>query len=145
MRTMWKVIERDPKAGRWATMYASLSPKGVIALSGRTWEKTGSPLAYLVMFDEANQRIGLKPAASGSKNAFPAIKQGRVGCRRINAFRLMAEQRLKLTHGLRFTDIEMDADGVLTLDLRTAKVNKASVARQLRVPRKESPVESGLN
>ncbi len=134
MRTMWKVIERDPKAGRWGTLYASLSPKGVIALSGRTWQKTGSPLAYLVMFDEANQRIGLKPVAAGAKNAYPAIKQGRVGCRRINAVRLMVEQRLKLTHGLRFTDIEIDADGVLTLDLRTAAVNKASVVRQLRQP-----------
>ena len=134
MRTMWKVIERDPKAGRWATMYASLSPKGVIALSRRTWEATGSPLAYLVMFDEANQRIGLKPTATGAKNAYPAIKQGAGTGPRINAFRLVSEQRLKLPHGLRFTDIEMDADGVLTLDLRTAKVNKASVVRQLRLP-----------
>jgi len=134
MRTMWKVIERDPKSGRWATMYASLSPKGVIALSRRTWETTGRPLAYMVLFDEANQRIGLKPAAAGTKNAYPAIKQGGAACRRINAFRLMAEQRLKLKYGLRFTDIEIDADGVLTLDLRTAAVNKASVARQLRQP-----------
>ena len=134
MRTMWKVIERDAKAGRWAMMYASLSPKGVIALSRRTGETTGSPLAYLVMFDEANQRIGLKPAATGATNAYPAIKQGGSACRRINAFRLMAEQRLKLTYGLRFTEIEIDAEGVLTLDLRTAKVNKASIARQLRQP-----------
>ena len=134
MRTMWKVIERDAKAGRWMTMYASLSPKGVIALSRRTWEKTGRPLAYLVMFDEANQRIGLKPAAAGEKNAYPASTRGKSDCRRINAFRMMAEQRLTLTYGLRFTDIEIDADGVLTLDLRTAAVNKASIARQLRQP-----------
>jgi hypothetical protein len=131
---MWKVIERDPKAGRWATMYASLSPKGVIALSRRTWESTGSPMAYLVMFDEANQRIGLKPADTGTKNAYPVTRQGSGACRRINAFRLMAEQRLKLTYGLRFTEIEVDADGVLTLDLRTAVVNKASIARQHRQP-----------
>jgi len=130
MRTMWKVIERDVKAGRWATMYASLSPKGVIALSRRTWEATGSPLAYLVMFDEATQRIGLKPAAAGTKNAYPAVKQGGAACRRINAFRLMAEQRLKLQYGLRFTDTEIDAEGVHTFNLQSAAVNKSSIARQ---------------
>ncbi|HQU93599.1 MAG TPA: hypothetical protein PLK77_14950 [Pyrinomonadaceae bacterium] len=137
MRTVWKVIERDVKAGRWATMYASLSPKGVIALSRRTWETTGRPAAYVVMFDEANQRIGLKPAASGEKNAYPAVKQGGDACRRINAHRLMAEQRLKLKYGLRFTEIEIDREGVLTLELRTAQVNRASVARQHRQPKME--------
>lgn len=90
-------------------------------------------------FDEANQRIGLKPAAAGERNAYPAIKQGGAACRRINAFRLMAEQRLKLTYGLRFTDIEVDADGVLTLDLRTATGNKASIARQRRLPMASPP------
>lgn len=137
MRTVWKVIERDVKAGRWATMYASLSPKGVIAISRRTWETSGRPAAYMVMFDEANQRIGLRPAASGEKNAYPAIKHGDSACRRLNVHRLLAEQRLKLKYGLRFTEIEIDPEGVLTLDLRTAKVNRSSVARQHRKPKME--------
>jgi len=132
MRDSWKLIRRQAKAGRWATMYVSLSPKGLIALGRLAWEKTGSPPAYFLLFDEANQRIGLKPAAAGEEFSFPVISRGRHAAKHVNAFQMMVAQRLSFQYGLRFTNVEVSPDGVLTLDLRTAAVNKASVARRNR-------------
>jgi hypothetical protein len=141
MRTIWKEIERDPKPGRWRTTYVSLSPKGVIALSGATWRNLGSPEAFVVLFDAANQRIGLKAARPTDRNAYPAITRGSQPGRHLNAFRMMAEEKLTLQYGLRFKDADVDPDGILILDLRTAEVSKASVARRNRKPRMETAVE----
>ena len=140
MRTNWKVIERDPRAGKWALMYVTLSPKGLISLSKYAWEKTGSPMAYLVLFDEENQRIGLKPTATGVQHAFPVLSRGPSLGKKVNAFRMMAEQRIKLEHGIRFTDMEIDAEGILILNLRTAETSSFSTAWHRR---RESQATSG--
>lgn len=141
MKTNWKVIERDPRAGKWAQMYVSLSPKGVIAFSNFTWEKTGSPLAYLVLFDEENQRIGLKPTATGVKHAYPVLQRGQHSGRKLNVFRMMVEQGIKLKYGLKFPYPEIDSEGVLILDLRTAETSSYSTAWHRR---RESEKQSNM-
>lgn len=128
MRTNWKIVERDPKALKWALMYVTLSPRGIISLSNFTWEKTGSPQAYLVLFDEAYQRIGLKPTATGVKHAYPVLSRGPKYGKKLNAFRMIFELGIKLEYGIRFTDIEIDPEGILILNLRTAETSKASTA-----------------
>lgn len=138
MTTMWKEIEREPNAGRWKTTYVSLSPKGVIALSGATWRKLGSPAAFVILFDGPNQRIGLRPARITDRNAYPAITRGSSPGRYLNANQMMAEEKISLQYGLRFKDAETDPDGILILDLRTAEVSKASVARRNRKPKTQS-------
>jgi hypothetical protein len=139
MATVWKEIEREPKAGRWTTNYVSLSPKGMIALSGATWQKLGSPAAFVILFDRANQRIGLRPARVTDRNAYPVITRGSSPGRHVNASRMMAEEKISLQYGLRFKDADTDPDGILILDLRTAEVSKASVARRNRVPKIKAP------
>jgi hypothetical protein len=127
MRAIWKEIPRDPKKGKWVGMYATLNPKGEIKLSRLTWEKTGSPTAYQIFFDDANQRIGLKPTAQGIRGSYPAGARGGHGGRRIMAYRLIAECRLILPYTLQFPLAEFDTDGILILDLRTAVANKSSL------------------
>ncbi|HEX6278628.1 MAG TPA: hypothetical protein VFZ49_01315 [Pyrinomonadaceae bacterium] len=138
MKSLWKIIERDGRKGKWSLPYVSLSPKGEILLTRVTWEKTGSPAAYLIMFDETNQRIGLKATGLGIKNAYKAYKSGNAGSRTLSCRRMLVEHGIKLKHGIRFTDIEIDRDGFITLDLRTAVINNLSVTRQHRESQKQS-------
>lgn len=128
MRGIWKEIPSDPRAGKWAGMYVTLNPRGEIVMTKTTWKKTGSPLAYQIFFDAANQRIGLKPSTPNSRGAYHAGERGRHGSRRIMAYRLIAECRLVFRHTLQFPLAEIDPDGILILDLRTATINKNALA-----------------
>jgi hypothetical protein len=132
MRAIWKEIPRDARAGKWAGMYVTLNPKGVIVMTRLTWQKSGSPEAYQKFFDDANQRIGLKPSTPNSRGAYPVNKNGRCGGRRISAFRLIAECRLLLKNTLEFPLADIDHDGVLILDLRTAEISKRSLTWERR-------------
>ena len=132
MKPVWKIIERDPKRGKWVLPYISLNPDGTIWLSRVAWEQSGRPEAYLIFFDDANQRIGLKATGAGIQNAYRAYKTGTVGSRKLKCRRMLVEHGIKLKHGIRFTDIEIDHDGFITLDLRTAVINRLSVTRQRR-------------
>lgn len=134
MPSLWKLVERDPKRGKWVLPYISLTPDGIILLSRVAWEQSGCPEAYLIFFDDTNQRIGLKATGTGIQNAYRAYKTG-TGSRKLKCRRMLVEHGIKLNHGIRFTDIEIDRDGFITLNLRTAAINRLSTTRQLR----ESP------
>jgi hypothetical protein len=142
MKSLWKIIERDGKKGKWSLPYVSLSPKGEILLTRVAWEKSGSPAAYLIMFDDTNQRIGLKATGLGIKHAYKAYKKGTAGSRTLSCNRMLVEHGIKLKHGIRFTDIEIEQGGFITLDLRTAVINNLSVTRQHRESSKQAAILS---
>jgi hypothetical protein len=143
MKSLWKIVERDGKLGKWAFPYVSLSATGEILLTRVTWEKSGRPEAYLIMFDETNQRIGLKATGAGIKDAYRAYSAGAAGSKKLKCPRLLIENGLKLKHGIRFTDIEIDHQGFITLDLRTAVVNHLSAAHLRRASQKPTtPIET---
>ena len=83
----------------------------------------GEPKAFHVMFDKHNSLIALKPTAASMSHAYPAQKYGRNGGRLISVLRLLTEFNIKLPDTLDFPDAEIDQDGLLILDLRTAKVS----------------------
>jgi len=128
MRAIWKEIPRDPRVGKWAGIYVTMNPKGEIVMTRLTWQKTGSAEAYQIFFDDANQRIGLKPSTPNSRGAYPAVKNGKKGGRRRSAYRLIAECHLLLQNTLQFPLADIDPDGILILDLRTAEINRLSLA-----------------
>ena len=142
MKSPWKPIERDAKLGKWALPYVSLRPDGVIWLSRVAWENSGRPAAYLIFFDDTNQRIGLKATSAGIQNAYRAYKANTSGSRKVLCRRMLVEHGIKLNHGIRFTDIEIDQDGFITLDLRTAVINRLSVTRQHRESGKQAAILS---
>lgn len=122
----------DGVHGQWAALYVTMNPKGRIALSRITHEKMGAPKAYVVLFDAANNIIGLKPAALAARNARKACLKGGSGAGRyVNAYRLVQEANIRLRHSIQF-DPEIDHDGILQLDLRTAKVSARSSGHYTR-------------
>ena len=100
-----------------------MNPMGDIVMSRVTYEMMGSPKAFVILFDKTNKRIGLKPAALTTRNAYPVGVNNRSGAKKIRAYRLTREHRIDLLQTVRFYDADIDEDGVLVLDLRTAKVH----------------------
>jgi hypothetical protein len=71
------------------------------------------------MWDRFNQRLGLKPARVGEKNAYPVRNYGRRGAKIVRAYRLLTEFGIRPTDTLEFQGTKIDADGCLILDLRS--------------------------
>src|SRR5258706_15145863 len=82
----------------------------------------GEPKAVQVYFDPPNSRFGLKPTALGARNAFPVCKRGPRGGRRIFVAAVLKEFRIDIPETIQFFDADFDDEGILVLDLRTARV-----------------------
>lgn len=123
MSVEWTLLPRDDIRPQWAGLYVTMNRLGSIVMNRVTYERTGSPAAFHVMFDRVNSRIGLKPTALAMKHAYRACTQGRRGARIIRANRLLKEYGLKLPDTMEFQDIEIDPDSMLIIDLRTARVS----------------------
>jgi hypothetical protein len=123
MRANWTECKFiDQRQVPWAGLYATLTRYGDIRLGVKTWQKLGEPKAVNVYFDATNNRFGLKPTALESRNAFPVRPKGTSGGRRIAILGVMREFRIDLPETVRFYDAEINDEGILILDLRTARV-----------------------
>jgi len=122
MRGDWEECPRGDVAPQYAGIYVTMNPKGEIALGRVVYGLLGAPKAFLLLFDRTNRRIGLKPATPTTRNAYPVLVSNRSGGKKIHAFRLIREYRIDLPQTVRFYDAEIDEDGILRLDLRTAKL-----------------------
>jgi len=79
----------------------------------------------VIYLDKTNRRIGLKPATLGTKNAYPTRSVNkRTGSKMVRGHRLTREYRVDLPQTVRFYDADINEDGILVLDLRTARVSK---------------------
>jgi hypothetical protein len=121
MRENWIEIKRGDIMPQYTGIYATMNPKGDIVISKVTYQLLGSPKAFNILYDRANNRIGLKPTALAAKNAYPPRVWNRAGAKMLRGHRLTREHRIELPHTVQFTDARIDEDGILILDLRTAK------------------------
>ena len=137
MKRRWEEIARDATKPQWAGIYVTMNAKGSIVMNRAAHQRMGSPQAYLLLFDPANQTIGLRPTYPNIKNAYPVLKSGRHGGRRVGAYRLLTERGLHIKETLEFPDAEIDQDGILLLNLRTAKVSN----RAINHPKRRFPAD----
>jgi len=129
MRPNWKEVPRgDGVVPHFAGVYVTMNPKGVIAMSRVTYDRMGAPKAFQVLFDTVNNRIGLKPAALTARNAYPVRVHSARGGKRLNVHRLTQEFTISLPQTVRFYDADTDEDGILILDLRTARISPRAEA-----------------
>ena len=122
MKGEWEVCPRDDVAAQYAGIYVTLNPRGEIAMTRPTYEMLGEPKAFVLLFDRTNRRIGLQPAALTTRDAYPIKVSGRCGGKKLHAFRLIREYRIDLAATVKFPDADIDEDGILRLDLRTAQI-----------------------
>jgi hypothetical protein len=123
MKADWQEVPRGDVMPQYAGIYVTMNPAGDIVMSRVTYEMTGSPKAFLILYDKANNRIGLKPASVATRNAYPVRVASRSGAKMVRGHRLTREYRIELPHTVRFYDADIDEDGILVLDLRTAKIS----------------------
>jgi hypothetical protein len=135
MKANWEELPKDNTPSWTAGIYVTMNPKGNIAMSRVTYEMLDEPAAFVIYFDKINNRIGLKPAALSTKNAYRACVYSGKG-KVVFAHRLVRKYRIDLPQTVRFYDADIDEDGILVLDLRTAKVSPRALgylARKRRV------------
>ncbi|MEP7075754.1 MAG: hypothetical protein ABI878_08075 [Acidobacteriota bacterium] len=123
MRANWTEVPRDHVRGQWSALYVTLNKRGFIVMSRLTYERAGGPKAFLVLFDTVNNKIGLKPTALGIRNAYPVGPSGRHGGKLVRVYRMLQEFSIDVPETLHFRDAEIDQDGMLVLDLRTARAS----------------------
>lgn len=140
MKPDWKECPRGDLRPQFAGIYVTMNPKGEIAMSRATYQFMGKPQAFVLLFDTVNSRIGIKPAALSTRNAYPVGPHSRHGAKRIRAYRLMREFKIHLPQTVRFYDADTDEDGILILDLRTARVPN----RVLNHPARQNSNKSAL-
>jgi hypothetical protein len=124
-RTQWRECPRGDVASRHAEIYVSLSPAGKLSINRIAYERMGEPQAVNLLFDAVNNRIGLKPTIRSGRNAYPVTRLTAKGRRAVYGHRLLVENGIDLSATVRFYDAEIDQDGILILDLRTARVRQA--------------------
>jgi hypothetical protein len=129
---MWKECPRGDVTGQWVAFYVTMNTRGFIVMTRPTYEKLGAPKAFQLFFDATNNRIGMKPSALAGRNAYPVGPSGPHGGKMVRAFRLMKEFGIDLPETIRFEDAEVDDEGILILDLRTAKVSPKSLGQKQR-------------
>lgn len=132
MKRDWKEIPRDARRAQWAGIYVTMNRQGTIVMNRAAYEQTGAPSAYLLLYDPANNMIGLQATSRNIQNAYLLQKSGRHGGRKIAAYRLLVEAGLHIKETLEFRDAEIDVDGILVLNLRTAEVSKRALNHPTR-------------
>lgn len=133
MRPNWKELPVGDVVGQWAADYVTLNRKGQIVMSRKTYRRTGEPEAFNILFDDVNNRIGLKPTRLSMKNAYRVAPCGRHGGKMIRAYRLLTEYDIRLPATVQFQDIEFEEGDVMILDLRTAKISTRGSANRKSV------------
>ena len=121
--TDWVQLPRGDIAPHNSGVYVTMNRKGEIALNKVAYKRVGEPTAFLILYNRPNSLIALKPTAAAIKNAYPVRKHGRRGGRMVRAFRLLTEFGITLPDTVEFREPEIDRDGQLILDLRTARVS----------------------
>lgn len=123
MRADWVEVPRGDVMPQYAGIYVTMNRQGDIVMSRVTYEMMNEPKAFLILFDKANMRIGLKPASPSTRNAYPVRVSNRSGAKMVRGHRLTREHRIEIPETIRFYDADIDEDGILILNLRTAKVS----------------------
>ena len=134
VKRFWKELPKDDKKAQWAGFYVTLNSKGSLVMNRSAHERVGAPEAFNVLWDAANNTIGLKPAYPRTRNAYPVMRSGKHGGRRVNVYRLLTEYGLHIKDTLEFPDAEIDENGILLLHLRTAVVSNRAINHPSRRP-----------
>lgn len=121
MRANWTECPNEGRLGRWAGVWVTMNPKGRIVLGKKVYKQLGEPGWVKLLFDKTNRRIGIQPAEQGARNVYRVSREGPRAPMIVRAFRLMMEFDVHLDETVQFDDAEINAEGILVLDLRTAR------------------------
>ena len=141
MKGDWEEIAKEDGPAWAAGLHVTLNRHGYIVINRTAHEALGRPEAALLLFDRVNNRIGVRAANPGLRNAYRLSKHTRHGSRIVRAYRLLAKKGIDVPETLQFTDARIDEDDVLVLDLRTARISNRYLGRINRGRERARPNE----
>lgn len=122
MVTDWQEFEGGQLSERYVRPRVTLNIDGEFYFGRRAFEALGMPEAVKLYFDLGSSRIGVKGVQSGEKT-FKVVRskpsKGRYGHLRAATF--CKHYGIKPEGRIEFQDVCVDADGMMVLDLKTAR------------------------
>ena len=123
----WTTFEGTPNGKRKEMARVTLGKSKTILLNAHAYQAIGEPVAVEMLFDGNRNIMGLKPCDPQKKNAFTfrRSKQGKHVQISIGAF--LTHFSIKPERTVLFEEIDIDSDGILTLDMtKTTAVSRGS-------------------
>jgi hypothetical protein len=133
MARRWIELGAGPKKAWKGEIYASINYRSEIVINRQAFEALDKPEAVVMMFDEDESTIGLRPASAATINAYRLKPKGASGHRVVNARTLARKHDIRIDGTDRFRTAAIE-DGILVLDLR----NRMSVNALKRGPYKKN-------
>ncbi len=126
----WEEFAMGPIPSKADRVYVSVNYKGQFLLSKGAFQALGEPQAVALLFNRWLFKIGIRPCSPFAPNAFPLKPRQKAHSRLIHASTFCRNYGIKPPHTLAFHGIEVDKDGILTLDLtKTSRVSRVNVGR----------------
>ncbi|MEP7077120.1 MAG: hypothetical protein ABI878_15045 [Acidobacteriota bacterium] len=121
MIRQWKEFEGGANhPAKRERLHATLNKKGIILFNEKVFEAMGRPEAAVLLFDERQQTIGVRPAHAGERNIFPVRQKPGVSYRTICARPFCRHFGLNVPQTVAFPAAGFDREGILVLDLHSA-------------------------
>lgn len=118
MAIQWSEFRNVPDVRKPGQMRVSINAAGVFTLNRIAWETLGEPDAAVLLYDEYNRVIGLKPAHPRIENAVLVRKWDSKGGRfAVRAIALCVHLGITIGRTLIFRNPTIE-DGVMVLALR---------------------------
>jgi hypothetical protein len=111
---------------QWADLDVTLNSKRTIVMNRAAYEKLNSPEAFMLLYEDVNKPISLMPAPSEMPNAYPAARSGKHGAKD-KCISPATECSIVVKEPLEFANAEIDPNGVLIIDLRTARISNRAL------------------
>lgn len=118
MIARWTEFNGGPRKPSHERHHVTLNDKGVMLLNRTAWESLGRPEAVVLLFDQTNDMIGIKPSSADRPNAFPV--KGQQYSRIIYASPFCVHFGFEIERTMVINEVEVDDQGIMRLRLRTA-------------------------
>ena len=116
----WEEFPVGPGTGNASSdLRVTLNRKGEIMIGAKAFNMLGEPENAVLLFDRRNETIGVAPVDGDATNAYPLIAKKDARHRLLRANLFCRHHKIFVPRTAAFGKVEIDADGILVLDLRT--------------------------
>ncbi len=119
MQTEWSEYKETRRELKQRKPRVLLSAEGALTLNGKALELLGNAGAIRLLFDIQKSRIGVRAEDPEVEHALPLRVYKKSALVHIKGF--CNRYSIKLESTIEFADVRTDSDGVLLLDLTTAR------------------------
>ena len=121
MMTDWQEFKGGEHKTRYKFPRVTMSKSGEIRFGRRALEVLDRPRAVTLYFDVSRSCIGVKPVTP-SETSFEMVRREDTSLYAyVRGSSFCKHYGIKPEASIEFVDVEMDADGIMVLDLKTAR------------------------